>query len=196
MSPDKLDRLREKVLGGTNPKLFVPLSDEYKSLGMTAAAIHVLEHCIETYPNFMSARVALGNLYMEKGCFIHAIEEFKSVTEAIADNILSHRKLAELYTIIGETENALLSYKTILSIDPSDEDAAAGIEKIINEVRLKEQSQQEAAADNPDIPVEAISETSDIGDEYELTEGIDIEDGEETVVIETEPSTAEFTPEE
>ncbi|MBF0556509.1 MAG: hypothetical protein HQK96_18475, partial [Nitrospirae bacterium] len=209
MSPDILDRLRDKVMSGTNPKLFIPLSDEYKSLGMTAAAIHVLEHCIEKYPNYMSARVALGNLYMEKGCFIHAIEEFKSVADSIPDNILSHRKLAELYGIIGETQNALLSYRTILSIDPSDEDADAGLQKILNEVRLKEQAEQEAAAEKPDNRVEAISEEPisgteeatppaeiDLADEYELAadmDVMDIDDSEETVAIAAELLTDEFT---
>ncbi len=46
------------------------------------------------------------------------------------------------------------------------------------------------------ISDEPISETIDIGDEYELPDAHDAEGGEETVAIEEEPLTEEFTPEE
>ncbi|MBF0321291.1 MAG: hypothetical protein HQL01_15995, partial [Nitrospirae bacterium] len=205
MHPDKLDRLKEKIFSGTNPKLFIPLSDEYKNRGMTADAIHILEHCIETYPNYMSARAALGNLYAEKGCFIHAIEEFGVVAKVIPDNVLTHRKLAKLYSAIGDTQNALSSYETILAIKPSDEDALTSIQKIQTEVRSAGQVQQEAARDavivfeNEDASIAAMFNPVD---EYELPPDIDIDevddigDDDGTVEIKMEELlAAEITPE-
>ncbi|MBF0458699.1 MAG: tetratricopeptide repeat protein [Nitrospirae bacterium] len=182
MHSNKLDRLKEKIFSGTNPKLFIPLSDEYKSRGMTADAIHVLEKCIEKFPKYMSARVALGNLYIEKGCFIHAIEEFGEVANAIPNNVLSHRKLAELYAVIGETNNALLAYKTILSIKPSDEDAEAGIQKILNEMQPEGKTSQETAKEEQvcfDTPI-AAADTSDesLGETDEIIQ-------DDTITIDT-----------
>ncbi|KWT85765.1 tetratricopeptide repeat protein [Candidatus Magnetominusculus xianensis] len=209
MHPDKLNRLKEKIFAGTNPKLFIPLSDEYKNHGMTADAIHILEHCIETYPNYMSARAALGNLYAEKGCFIHAIEEFGVVAKVIPDNVLTHRKLAKLYSAIGDTQNALSSYETILAIKPSDEDALTSIQKIQTEVRSAVQVQQEAAQeavrdaamvfDNEDASIAAMFNPVD---EYELPPDIDLDevddigDDDGTVEIKMEELlAAEITPE-
>ncbi|MCG6552776.1 MAG: hypothetical protein L7F77_10645 [Candidatus Magnetominusculus sp. LBB02] len=171
MSPDKLQRLREKILEGGNPKPFIPLSEEYKNSGMTAEAIYILEQCIEKFPKFMSARVALGNLYMEKGAFIHAIDEFVAVVETIPDNVLTHRKLAELYSILGDTENALSSYQTILSLKPADRDAEQGIRKLLYKDAQEERPEPEAAPESPAISTE---EASDAGFEIECLPSDDL----------------------
>ncbi|MBF0515672.1 MAG: hypothetical protein HQK97_00955 [Nitrospirae bacterium] len=187
MHPDKLDRLREKVFESGNPKLFIPLAQQYNGRGMTADAIHVLEYCIELFPKFMSARAALGNLYMEKGCFIHAIDEFVVIASDIPRNILTHRKLAKLYSAIGQPQNALLSYETILTIDPSDEDALSNIHKIMEvEESAKEHARQEAAAvavmdaaTGFDIEDATTSPLIKHVDEYELPPDIDIDDADD-----------------
>ena len=67
MSLKDIEKLKERVDKDPNSKLFVPLAEEYKKEGMIEEAISVLLNGIERQPGYMSARVSLGKIYLEKG---------------------------------------------------------------------------------------------------------------------------------
>ncbi|MBF0343585.1 MAG: tetratricopeptide repeat protein [Nitrospirae bacterium] len=123
MNIKKIDKLKEKVFQGADSKLYIPIAEEYKKINMIDEAVKVLKYCIKKHPNYMSARVALGKIYMEQGYQANAIEEFETVVSAIPDNLLSHKKLAELYKSTGNISSALRSLERILALNPKDEDA-------------------------------------------------------------------------
>jgi tetratricopeptide (TPR) repeat protein len=127
MSLKEIEKLREKVEKDSNSKLFVPLAEEYKKEGMLDDAIQVLLTGIERQPGYMSARVSLGKIYLEKGMRSEARAEFENVIKSIPDNLYAHKKLAEIYRDSGETELAIKSYKTILRLNSMDEDAMASL---------------------------------------------------------------------
>src|ERR1700690_3276352 len=123
MSLKDIEKLKEKIEKDPNSKLFVPLSEEYKKEGKLDEAINVLLSGIEKQPGYMSARVALGKIYLEKEMLKEAQTEFELVVKAIPDNLYAHKKLADIYRATGDTERAIRSYKTVLKLNAMDEDA-------------------------------------------------------------------------
>ncbi len=127
MSLKEIEKLREKVEKDPNSKLFVPLAEEYNKEGMLDDAIQVLLTGIERQPGYMSARVSLGKIYLEKGMPVEARAEFENVIKSIPDNLYAHKKLAEIYRDSGETELAIKSYRMILRLNSMDEDAMTSL---------------------------------------------------------------------
>ncbi|MBF0316872.1 MAG: tetratricopeptide repeat protein [Nitrospirae bacterium] len=127
MNSKQLEKLKEQVFQKADSKLYIPLAEEYKKVKMTEDAVKVLKYCIGKHPNYMSARVALGKIYMEEGYVTKAIEEFETVVKAIPDNLLAHKKLAQLYMATGNTIGAIASLEKILLLNPNDEQAQESI---------------------------------------------------------------------
>jgi tetratricopeptide (TPR) repeat protein len=123
MSLKEIEKLREKVEKDPNSKLFVPLAEEYRKEGMLDEAVDVLLKGIEGQPGYMSARVSLGKIYLEKGMPEEARAEFENVVHSIPDNLYAQKKLAEIYRAIGEKNLAIQSYRAVLKINAMDEEA-------------------------------------------------------------------------
>jgi tetratricopeptide (TPR) repeat protein len=123
MSLKEIEKLREKVEKDPNSKLFVPLAEEYRKEGMLDEAVDVLLKGIESQPGYMSARVSLGKIYLEKGMPGEARAEFENVVRSIPDNLYAQKKLAEIYRDIGEKDLAIQSYRAVLKLNAMDEEA-------------------------------------------------------------------------
>lgn len=141
MSMEDIEKLKARVERDPDSKLFLPLAEEYRKAGMLDEAISVLLKGLERQPSYASARVALGKIYLEKKMIEDARKEFEKVIAAIPDNLFAHKKLAEIYRDIGEVDRAISEYKTVIQINPLDEDARSFIESI---ERSKEEIQVEA----------------------------------------------------
>jgi len=125
---NNIEKLKEKLVKDPASKLFVPLAEEYKKGGQPDKAIEVLQAGLKNQPGYMSARVALGKIFLEKGMQAEAKEEFQKVVGAIPDNLFAQRKLADIYREVGDAEKAKAGYKTVLRLNPLDEEARAILE--------------------------------------------------------------------
>ena len=130
MALEDIEKLKEKVKKDPNSKLFVPLAEEYRKTGMLDEAISVLMTGITSQPGYASARVSLGKIYLEKKMAPAAKEEFEKVISAIPDNLLAHKKLAEIYRDSGEKERAIGEYRVVLKLNPLDDDAVSNLETL------------------------------------------------------------------
>lgn len=129
LSPD-ISKLAEKLARDPSSKLFIPLAEEYRRSGMLDEAIQVLSDCLKANPNYMTARVFLGKMLLEKGNILEAQIEFEKVVQAVPDNLFAHKKLAEIYQNIGDMENLLKEYKIIISLSPKDKDVMKAIDDL------------------------------------------------------------------
>jgi tetratricopeptide (TPR) repeat protein len=130
MAIEDIEKLKEKVKKDPSSKLFVPLAEEYRKIGMLDEAISVLMTGITNQPGYTSARVSLGKVYLEKKMAPEAKEEFEKVISAIPDNLFAHKKLAEIYRDSGEKERAIGEYRVVLKLNPLDDDAALNFETL------------------------------------------------------------------
>ncbi len=147
MSLKEIEKLREKVEKDPNSRLFVPLAEEYRKEGMLEDAVDILLKGIENQPGYMSARVSLGKIYLEKGMPAEARAEFESVVRSIPDNLYAQKKLAEIYRDMGERELAVKSYRIVLKLNAMDEEAISTL-KSLEDI---EDEQQAAAAGTPEM---------------------------------------------
>jgi tetratricopeptide (TPR) repeat protein len=127
---DNIEKLKERVSKDPTSKLFLPLAEEYRKAGMHDEAIEVLKTGIEHQPGYMSARVALGKIYLEKDMKLEAREEFEKVAKAIPDNLFAQRKLADIYREVGQREKAIEQYSTVLALNPMDEEAQLHLKQL------------------------------------------------------------------
>ena len=122
MSLKEIEKLREKVEKDPNSKLFVPLAEEYKKEGMLDEAVEILQKGLERQPSYMSARVSLGKIYLERGQLAEARIEFENVIKAIPDNLYAHKKLSEIYRNTGERDLAIKASRAVLKLNPMDDE--------------------------------------------------------------------------
>lgn len=132
MSLEEIERLKERINKDPNSKLFVPLAEEYKKMGMMSEAVEALMQGLERHPSYMSAHVSLGKIYLDKGKLDEASSEFEKVVSAIPDNLYAHKKLAEIYRALSMREKAMEEFKMVLKLNPLDEDAEKNL-ALLNE---------------------------------------------------------------
>lgn len=136
MVNENIEKLKKKIKENPLSKFFVPLAEEYKKAGMVDEAISVLLTGLKNQPYYISAMVALGKLYLQKDMLSEAQEEFEKAADLAPDNLLAHKKLADIYYERGETEKALKEYQSIIKLNPVDEEAK--VMKLSLENRIQE----------------------------------------------------------
>jgi tetratricopeptide (TPR) repeat protein len=147
MALEEIERLREKIEKDPTSKLFVPLAEEYKKAGMYDEAIAALIQGLEKQPAYLSARVSLGKIYIERAMLTEARSEFEKVIAAIPENLYAHKKLAEIYRDLGERDKAAHEFKTVLKLNPMDEWAAASLSSLELEPKPAMQKQEETSGE-------------------------------------------------
>lgn len=130
MALEDIEKLRLKVEKDPASRLFLPLAEEYRKSGMLDEAIAALLRGLERHPGYTSARVALGRIYIEKDMLQDARAEFERVISVVPDNLFAHKKLADIYRDLGETDKAVAEYRTVLTLNPLDEEAMACLDSI------------------------------------------------------------------
>lgn len=130
MALEDIERLKEKISRDPNSKLFVPLAEEYKKAGMLDEAVELLTGGLENQPGYLSARVSLGKIFIERGMLSEARTEFEKVIAAIPDNLYAHKKLAEIYKELGDKDKATKELRTVLKLNSLDDWAAASLAEI------------------------------------------------------------------
>ncbi len=123
MGLEEIERLKERVDKDPNSKLFVPLAEEYKKIGMLDEAIETLSIGLKRHPTYMSAHVSLGKIYLDKDMLDEASTEFEKVILTIPDNLYAHKRLAEIYSTLSMRDKAIEEFKMVLKLNPLDWDA-------------------------------------------------------------------------
>ena len=126
MSP-KYDPNLEKYLKEyqENPRsrVFAPLAEAYRKSGLIDEAIEICREGLEYHPNFTSGIVALARCYFDKALYTATIKELEKVVSEVPDNYLAQKLLAQSYSMVGDKNNCLKTYKAVLFLNPKDEEA-------------------------------------------------------------------------
>ena len=122
--PSEITKLTERISKDPKSKLFVPLAEEYKKAGDMEMAVHVLTEGLKNNPSYVTARSFLGKLLLDQGDLPAAQKEFEEVVKAIPDNLMAQRKLGDIYALQSKPAEALQHYKTVLAINPKDNETA------------------------------------------------------------------------
>src|ERR1700722_5164925 len=113
-----------------NSKVFAPLAEAYRRMGLVDEAIDLASQGVKLHPNFASGRVALGKCYVQKSEHEKAIEQLKIAVELSPENLLAHQLLAECYAKIRKPAESLNEFKMVLFLNPNDVRAAQVVKKL------------------------------------------------------------------
>lgn len=128
--PSEIVKLTDRLAKDPKSKLFVPLAEEYKKAGDVEMAIYVLTEGLKNNPSYVTARSILGRLLFEKGDLDGSYKELEEVVKAIPDNLLSQRKLGDICILQNKPDEALRHYRSVLSLNPRDNEIASMISDI------------------------------------------------------------------
>lgn len=118
----EIDRLALALAKEPGSKAFIPLAEEYGKVGMWQEAAGVLEDGLKTYPNFITAMVALGRAYDQLNLPVKAQAILEEAVKLSPENLRAHRTLAKIYAAQGSKDVALRSCNVILSVNPQDQE--------------------------------------------------------------------------
>jgi len=90
----EMDRLAAQLARDPHSKAFMPLADEYGTVGMWQEAAGVLEDGLKLYPGFITAMVALGRAYDHMGQVTKARAILEESVKLSPENLRAHRTLS------------------------------------------------------------------------------------------------------
>lgn len=176
---ESIEKLQEKVAKDPS-KFFLPLAEELRKAKRFDEALEVLTAGLEKQPGYMTARVALGKIYLDKEMVQEAKSEFELVIGAIPGNLFAQRKLADIYRDAGDIESAMSRYKAVLKLNPMDEDVISILKEL------------ESSRSNPHPAPTTLETTSfDATVKTSASKPTPAEEAPETVIIHEEPTAAD-----
>jgi tetratricopeptide (TPR) repeat protein len=111
-------------------RVFAPLAEGYRKMGLLKEALEVAEMGVKTHPTFPGGRVALGRIYADTARPHDAEREFRKAAELSPENLLAHQLLAETCLKLKKTKDALRAYKMILFLNPDNDRALKAVRKL------------------------------------------------------------------
>lgn len=140
----ELEELRQRWEKEPSPRLSLELAEEYRRAGDLEEAVAVLETAMESHPEHVAARVALGRYRMELGRFDEARSLLEGVVAEDPTHLVANKALVKLHAALGEKKQAtdrLALYRLLNESDPE-------IEELEQRIAGKHPVEQETVADS------------------------------------------------
>jgi cytochrome c-type biogenesis protein CcmH/NrfG len=133
-STPKIEELRFRLKTDPKSRLFYPLAEELRKVGLCVDAEQVLRTGLLHHPAYLSAWVSLGRVAREQGKNDDAIEALTRALQIDPGNVVAARLLADSYLAAGEKVEAIKKYKLVHALMPSDSEVEAVIERLDREL--------------------------------------------------------------
>lgn len=137
MSKDKIQLLSPLFLKyqadfEKNPKsrVFAPLAETYRKLGMTDKAMEILSQGIRFHPTYVMGYLGLSFCYYDLKQYTLAYSTLRPLVENSRDNIRLQKLFANICLFLDYKEEALDTYKYLLFINPRDKEVADQVQKL------------------------------------------------------------------
>lgn len=147
-----------------NPRsrVFAPLAESYRRLGMVDRAIEILKDGMRYHPNYAVGYLGLAACYSDLGQYQLCYTTLKPFVPNSRDNLRLQRLFADACEQIGHDYEALETYKFLLFLNPKDSEAA----KKVAELEAKSDPLT-SLADSPKgelFPVETLNSVDELED--------------------------------
>ena len=130
INPEFVERYQLLYEKDPQSKVFAPLAEAYRRMGLLDAAIDVARKGVSHHPHFASGRIALAKALVDKKNFSEAVEHLNQATELAPENLLAHNLLGEAHLELRNPKAALKAFKMVLFLNPQDEKAQSHIRKL------------------------------------------------------------------
>jgi tetratricopeptide (TPR) repeat protein len=125
-----------------NPRsrVFAPLAESYRKLGMTDKSMEILSQGIRFHPTYVMGYLGLAFCYFDLSQFNLAYSTLIPLIETNRDNLRLQKLFSDVCIELGKKEEALETLKYLLFINPRDKEIAEKVSKIEREVENKYKS--------------------------------------------------------
>ncbi len=138
-----------------NPRsrVFAPLAESYRKIGMTDKAMEILSQGIRHNPSYVMGYMGLAFCYFDLKQFNLAYSTLRPLVESNRDNIRLQRLFADTCIAINHKDEALETLKYLLFINPRDKEIAKLVSTLEAEVEEQYKPQHKPIV----IPAEEFS---------------------------------------
>ncbi|HWA41324.1 MAG TPA: tetratricopeptide repeat protein, partial [Gemmatimonadales bacterium] len=130
MAASEIEKLERMVRENPKGRLFASLADAYRKDAQYPKALEVLEAGLANHPDYVSARVVLGRVYLATGDRAKAREAFARVVQLDPESVIALKALADLAEADGQGEEALRWSGQLLTVDPGNDEALKQQERL------------------------------------------------------------------
>lgn len=112
-----------------NPRsrVFAPLAETYRKIGMTDKAMEILSQGIRFHPTYIMGYLGLAFCYYDLKQYNLAYSTLRPLAEGNRDNIRLQKLFGDICLELGYQEEALETFKYLLFINPRDKDIASQV---------------------------------------------------------------------
>ena len=136
---EQILKYQQLYMEGSQSRVFAPLAEAYRQRGRMKEALHICKNGIKRHPNFIGAHVILGRIYLDSQKEQEACQCFIKAIQLAPENLLAHSLLARCWLRLKQPQKALKSLKTILFLNPRNEQ----IQKAINQLESSKANKNE-----------------------------------------------------
>jgi tetratricopeptide (TPR) repeat protein len=121
-----------------NPRsrVFAPLAESYRKLGMLDEAFKILKDGIRNHPNYVLGYVVLANLYYDQERYDLTYSTLRPIINQNADNISLQKIFAQACIHLGHLDEALDTFKYLLFMNPKDKYFAQEVKKLEDDLLI------------------------------------------------------------
>ncbi len=149
-----------------NPRsrVFAPLAESFRKLGMLDDAYKILKEGIRNHPNYTLGYIVLANCYYDEGKFELTYNTLRPIITKNADNISLQKVFAQACIHLGYLEEALDTFKYLLFLNPKDKYFADQVKRLEDDLMVGHKKltlDQLIKAPNLELPVVQTNPTLD-----------------------------------
>lgn len=113
-----------KYLYDKNPrsKVFAPLAESYRKIGLYKEGIKILRDGIKHHPDYTLGYIVLANIYFDEGHFELAYSTVRSFISKNLENITLQKLFGKICLNLNKFDEALETYKLLLLVNPKDQE--------------------------------------------------------------------------
>jgi tetratricopeptide (TPR) repeat protein len=117
-------------------KVFAPLAESFRKIGMLDDAFKVLKEGIRYHPNYVLGYIVLAHCYYDQEKYELTYNTLRPIIHKNADNIALQKIFAQACIHLGYLEEALDTYKYMLFMNPKDKFFAEQVRKLEDDLMV------------------------------------------------------------
>lgn len=133
-----------------NPRsrVFAPLAETYRKLGMIDNSIKILQQGIRVHPTYTLAYVVLAHCYYDLQNFEMSYNTIRSFVSTNLENLTMQKLFAKTCMKLGYLDEALSTYKNLLFLNPRDLYVAEQVKLLEDDLMVPDSEDFEISAQN------------------------------------------------
>jgi tetratricopeptide (TPR) repeat protein len=129
ISPEFIERYQIEYQKNPKSRIFAPLAEAYRQMGMLSEALHVCSKGVQIHPEFAGGLVALAKIRIDRKEPEEALTQLKKAAQISPDNLLAHMLMGETLIELRRPKDALEAFKMVLFLNPTDQRALKAVRK-------------------------------------------------------------------